>query len=160
MLGVFRQLRNEGTKDETETAFWGAVGGRINVGGGKDNLRFEINGGDGIGRYASLALSPDAVLRADGTLSAVSSVQGFVAYQHWWTPTVRSNLVYGIADIDQETGLADTEEETVQSVHLNLMWSPQKNVRYGIEYLYGKRELFNGDEGELNRLQFSGRYVF
>jgi len=40
------------------------------------------------------------------------------------------------------------------------MHEPVKNLRLGLEYIYAEREIESGLDGELNRLQFSSRYVF
>jgi len=40
------------------------------------------------------------------------------------------------------------------------MYSPWKNVNVGVEYIYARRETVNGQDGDLNRVQFSAQYFF
>src|SRR5579863_1239628 len=59
---------------------------------GKDQLLFQINGGDGIGRYSNaLGLVQDTVVStATSTMENLKIVSGVIAYQHWWTDQLRS----------------------------------------------------------------------
>jgi hypothetical protein len=45
-------------------------------------------------------------------------------------------------------------------LRLHLIWSPIGSVNTGIEYLWGYRELENGEDGDINRVQFSAQYLF
>ena len=51
-----------------------------------------------------------------------------------------------------------------RSVHANLLYSPIAALTLGGEWIYGEKEIegtINGDDsGDLNRLQFSAKYVF
>jgi hypothetical protein len=73
---------------------------------------------------------------------------------------MRSNLVLGFIDVDNEAGAAGDPNKEATSIHVNFMYNPVKNLRLGIEYLYAERELESGLDGELNRVQFSSQYTF
>jgi hypothetical protein len=159
-LLAFRQLREEqGVTNDSENVYWASLGGRWNVGVGKDNLRGALSFGDGIGRYSSLAFVPDAQV-INGKLEPLAQFGGNISYQHWWNETMRSSLVFGYIDVDNNAGAAGDPNTKAYSIHANFMHEPVQNLRLGIEYIFGKRELESGLDGELNRLQFSSRYVF
>ena len=46
------------------------------------------------------------------------------------------------------------------SAQVNLMYSPEPSVTFGIEYLAGLRELESGADGRLDRLQFMAKFDF
>lgn len=143
-----------------QSAWTGAVSvaGKIST-VGSDNIRFMLNYGDALGRYAVNNFFEDAVSNAAGELEPVVSYSGMLAYQHWWEQAWRSTLAYGVARADQPVyaGLANRE---THSVHANLLWSPILQTTIGLEYIYANRELLNGMNGELHRVQFSTRFNF
>ncbi|EKE76770.1 DcaP family trimeric outer membrane transporter [Gallaecimonas xiamenensis] len=164
--GLLRQLRadtldaNGDVQDnETTTGFGVNVSGMLKV-GQTDDFRFSVTGGEGIGRYVALNTFNGAYAQADGGLEAISTVSAFAAYRHFWNDQWRSTfMVSGTwADIDEEMNQAVTKQ--VQSAHVNLIYSPVKPISFGVEYIYAERELENGEDGDLNRLQFSAKYVF
>jgi len=159
LIGV-RQLNvSNATLDDDETVFWGSFGGRWNVGSGKDNLRGALTFGEGVGRYSTLAFAPDAQI-INGQLEALDQMAGNISFQHWWNATMRSSLVLGWVDVDNNTGSSLASNTEAFSLHINFMHEPVKNLRLGLEYIYAEREIESGLDGELNRLQFSSRYVF
>ena len=56
--------------------------------------------------------------------------------------------------------LAATANETFEGVFLNYIWSPIRNVTYGIEAGYHTREQVNGDDGDAVRIQGMVQYSF
>jgi hypothetical protein len=48
----------------------------------------------------------------------------------------------------------------VQSAHANLIWQVAKPLSLGGELIYGDREIENGDDGNLKRVQFTAKYAF
>ncbi len=86
---------------------------------------------------------------------------GYVGYRHFWTGNIRSTAVYSYAAADNDLNyIADTADVKFQSLHLNLIWSPVPRVNLGIGYLWAKRELENGESGDLNRVQTGFQYNF
>lgn len=160
VAAMARQLRidNATVNDSIWTAS-GQLGAVIKI-GAKDQFTFQASYG-ALGRYSSLATHADGVIDSNNEIEALNQLAGFVGYQHWWTSTLRSSLYFGMTDADEPSvlkGSAVTEKTT--SVHANLMWNPVPKLRVGIEYIRGYRELYNGDDGTLNRIQFSTRYDF
>jgi hypothetical protein len=46
------------------------------------------------------------------------------------------------------------------SVRANLIWTPFKNFDLGTELMFGKREIQNGNNGDLTRLNLFAKYGF
>jgi hypothetical protein len=141
---------------------WGAAviaGGRVPT-IGEDDFRFEVYAGNVIGRYQA-GFYVDGVLNANGQLLSLPDVVGgFGAYRHFWAPGLRSSLVLSASRADLPGGTFGTNNQKDYSVHANLIWTPWKNVDVGIEYIWARREIENGQDGDLNRVQASAKYSF
>ena len=128
---------------------------------GKDDLRFMVNYGNGLGRYMYTNFEGAQLDVNDNDLEAVDQWGGFLAYRHFWTDSLRSTLAYSYGEADNRVDIVGTGvNKKFQSVHGNLIWSPIPAVNLGIEYLWGYRELENGEDGDLNRIQFGAQYNF
>jgi hypothetical protein len=160
---MIRQLVvDNATVDDSTFTFSGQVGAVLKL-GPSDSIKGALSFGDGLGRYSSLASHFDAVITAANDVDAVQQLAGFGGYEHIWggVQNWRSNLVLGYSKADDPPilqGTAMTEE--TMSLHANLFMDPVPGARLGIEYIYGTRETYAGDDGDLNRLQFSAMYVF
>jgi hypothetical protein len=161
VAALVRQLNvDEGAVDESTSAVAAQFAGNLPI-GSNDKLQWILSGGDGIGRYGSLLGHFDGYVTSNGDLEALQTIQGFVAFQHKWSQTTRSNIALGFTSADDPTelqGSGFTEESS--SLHVNWMWNPVPALRHGIEFIHGERETYGGAEGELNRLQWSSRVVF
>ncbi|OTG65571.1 DcaP family trimeric outer membrane transporter [Acinetobacter silvestris] len=74
------------------------------------------------------------------------------------TPKLRSTLGYGAIFYDDAP---KTQNDTLQQGWLNVMYNPTKPVTFGAEYVYGERELGNGDiGGRDSRLGVMAKYDF
>jgi hypothetical protein len=152
------QIDSAAYKDEQ---FGGAVSmsGRIKA-YQRDDVRFMLSYGDVLGRYVSSNLFNDGAINRNGNLELFDQYGGFVAYRHWWNETWRSNIAYGFSYADNIEDAADTVSKWSQSAQINLLWSPLPQTTFGLEYTYAERELENGDNGDLSRVQFSGSFNF
>lgn len=162
--GVLRQLRYDNGIDSTDkVGGFGSFAGIIKT-FGKDDLRFQLNYGNAIGRY-QYTLFGDGILKADNSLDTLTQWGGFVAYRHFWMEGLRSNVVYSYGRADNNMDLFNTSaagimNKNIQTGHLNLVWSPVPKIDLGLEYIYGYREVENGQDGKLNRIQFGAQYNF
>ncbi len=157
-----RQIRYSNATGFQQDAWAGSVSlaGKINT-VGLDNIRFMTHYGDGHGRYmASPNTFADAALNNKGNLDLVNAYGAMLSYQHWWGKQWRSSITYGFAQADQPGYVNSVLNRQVQSVHANLLWSPVSQAMMGMEYSYATRELLDGRDGDLQRLQFSARYNF
>lgn len=162
LAGMARQIRYSKQASVMEQGVWGgavSLAGKINT-WGMDNLRFMLNYGNAIGRYATFNAFEDAALDADGRLQLVKVYGGTLAYQHWWDKTWRSTLAYGVVSAEQPAFVGGEMTQQAQSVHANLLWSPISQATIGVEYTCAIRERVDGQDGDLHRLQFSTRFNF
>ena len=163
LAAVGRQLRYTNSSTGYRQDGWG---GGVNLAGristfGLDNVRFMAHYGEGIGRYVSTQnVFADAALDSHGGIDLVSSYGGELSYQHWWNKQWRSSVTYGFAQADYPAFANSVLTRQVQSVHANLLWSPVSQAMLGVEYTYATRELIDGRDGVLQRVQFSARYSF
>jgi hypothetical protein len=161
LAGLGRQIRIAERNHEQEA--WGgalSLQGRVKIPGESDNLNFMLSYGNGLGRYVSNSSFPDGALNRTGRLDLITSYSGYLAYQHFWNSQWRSTVAYGVNEVDNPSFLPGIVSKRVQSAHINLLWSPLLQTTFGLEYIYALRELKNGDEGHLHRVQFSTRYNF
>jgi hypothetical protein len=130
----------------------------------KDNITWQINAGNGMGRYltdstnAGLAtnyvVAPScarptsgcALAATDIIVTRIPSVGGIVGYQHFWSATLRSTIAYGIARYQVPSILVGPVESTVankelQAASVNLIWSPVAFIDIGAEYFWGQRQV-------------------
>lgn len=156
-----RQLTyNDGAAiDDSVTAFGLSLTGKLML--GKDDIRFGVNTGSGMGRYIGLNVANGAVLKADNTLEAIDSTAYYAAFRHFWNDKWRSNITYSAIAIDNDTALTGTGVTSdTSSVRVNLFYSPTKNLTLGGEFAHAERELESGADGTMDRLQFTAKLGF
>ncbi len=153
--------------DRSLLGYGGGVSGDVLpgwFGWGKDDITWEINAGNGMGRYlldstnAGLATNyvtapscatptPGCALAATSIIvTRIPSIGGVVGYQHFWSATLRSTVAYGIARYQVPSILVGPVESTVankqlQSASVNLIWSPVAFIDIGGEYFWGQRQV-------------------
>ena len=146
--------------NDTALGYGMSVSGRINL-GKRDNLRFMANAGDGIGRYIGLNLVNDAAVDNNSNLDPIFTISGYGAYQHFWSPRLRSSVAASYFKADNPVAFT-TRLVTDESWNglANLIWNPVDPLDIGIEVMYAQRQLEDGRSGNLQRVQFSTRYNF
>ncbi len=168
VAGLLRQVRIDNAalagppavpaRDDTAIGGGISVSGKVPV-GARDDIRFMVTGGEGIGRYLALGTATDAVIDAAGNgLETVGVYAGYIAYRHPWNSQLRSTATISYFSDVALSGGGVTK--TVQSTSINLLYSPVAKITFGAEYRHAQREVENGDDGALDRLQFSAKYVF
>jgi len=127
--------------------------------GKKDNLKFQLVYGRGIGSYMNEDGVNDGVLE-DGDLKLLPVFSGFGAVQHWWMEDLRSNAVFGWVDMNNQD--AEPGSALSRTLYLagNLIWSPVKQMDIGGEILWGQRKNRDRASGAATRIQFSAKYKF
>lgn len=161
--GMARQLKYEPVAgaESTDTGYGATVSGLVKLGDSTD-IRYQVSGGDGIGRYIGLAtIQQDAMVDSAGNLDALGGWAGYVGLRQVFTPKVRGNLFYAQSQWDNNTaftGLGVTRK--VHSMHANMIWSPVPRLDFGVEAIWGERTLESGADGELMRLHTMARYTF
>ncbi|MEM9838335.1 MAG: DcaP family trimeric outer membrane transporter [Pseudomonadota bacterium] len=164
VAGILRQLKagSDVTGMDDEVAYgWGvSASGKLKM-GSKDDFRFMATYGEGIGRYVGVNIVNDAALQADGSLETIPTTSGFISYRHFWNNQWRSNLTLGYFEADNPVQLTSgAVTDTVTSIHANLIYSLTSKIDVGVELIRADRELENGDDGAMNKIQFSAKYGF
>ncbi len=160
-LAVDRQASGT-TPAVHDSKFSGAftLGGKW-IAGANDDLRYQLTFGSALGRYIGLGVTSDSVLDANGDLEDIGGVAGYVAWRHAFTKQLRTNLIYARSQYDNDTALTGKSvTKNSQSFRANLIYSPLPKVDVGAEFMVGKRELENGVDGKIDRLQFMVKYSF
>ena len=161
LAGLLRQLTyNDGGTVNDSTTGWGiSVTGKYMI--GKDDIRFGLNTGGGLGRYIGLNVANGAIVDANDQLEAIDSLGLFASYRHIWNAKYRSNFTYSMIDIDNNTNLSggNTTKGT-WSARANLMFDWVKNLTLGGELALANREREDGTDGDMTRLQFMAMYKF
>ena len=158
---IGRQLRLEtGVVDEETYGFGLSASGRIKV-GEKDDIRFNLVGGEGLGRYVGLnAFNAVAIDPATGELEAIPSFGGLIAYRHPFGETARFSVGYSGLFADNPDFLGTGAVDSVQSVYGAVLWDVAPKVTVGTELMHGIRELESGADGSITRFTFSTKYAF
>ena len=162
LAGLLRQLTvNDGTVDDTEMGWGISVTGKYMI--GKNDIRFGLNTGGGLGRYLAINTSAGAAVDNNNQLEAIDSLGLFASYRHHWNQKYRSNFIYSALDVDNNTNLSGIGNGTTKgtwSARANLMFDWAKNLTLGGELTLANREIESGADGDLTRLQFMAMYKF
>jgi hypothetical protein len=131
---------------------------------GKDDLRFMVNYGDALGRYMGLNSYNDGFVKANGDIDTVDQWGAFLAYRHFWSPKWRSTFSVSASGADNpdtnEFAGADGLAKEYQSAHVNLNFLPAPKLSIGGELIYATKELEDGRDGDMSRVQFAVKYAF
>ena len=170
---VLRQITaiwNEDTTGDTESKVtgWGlSLSGKTNThfwnADGLDNIMFQVNIGEGIGRYVNdlnTVGGEDAIFDSTGNLEALPVFAGYVAYQHWWRESARSTINLSWVDVDNLSFEDDFAYHKTFRGALNYIWSPTPRIDLGMELIHGSRENKNGEDATATQLQLSTKYRF
>lgn len=147
--------------EETTSTGWGvSLSGVIPVADAA-TVKVMATHGSGIGRYVGLATIRDGAIDADGEIANTTVTAAFASVQVPLGDGLRTNLTYstisGDYDADDTGNTASTN-----SVRLNLMYNPVKNVTYGVEFAQATRTLDDAadTDGSMQRVQFTSKYAF
>lgn len=128
---------------------------------GKDTFQFSLTAGNALGRYMGQAVFSDGDVDAAGELNLNNQWGAILAYRHFWADNLRSTLALSTARASNPSGVTTGNmNESADTAHLNLLWSPVANTTFGLELIHARRETEDGRKGELNRLQTSAQYNF
>jgi hypothetical protein len=127
----------------------------------RDDFRWQLNYGNALGRYMGINAFNAGALTADGTIELTPQYGALAAYRHFWNDRLHSSFGASFASADNDTDISGLSvPKAYQSAHADIIWSPIERLSFGAEYIYGRREDESGDDGMLNRLQLSAKYVY
>ena len=149
---------DNGILSESKNGFAVNVAGKYVFSNG-DDIKYSIATGN-LGRYIALNAFRDGGIDAAGNLDLTSVTGGYVAYRHKWSEKLRSTIMYAYSTADLANGLSSANTEKVSNFNLNLMYSPTPKLTFGGAVIQASRELENGAEGDLTRIQLTAKYGF
>jgi hypothetical protein len=170
-------FRTAANVEKTATRSGFGASAKINVPSTKDYVVAYGAYGNGIGRYLNNASGEGAVYTlATNDLETETAWGGYAGYQHVWTPTLSSNLVYSLTRISNPNvagvatacaivagsavGAGCSVNKAVTSLQANVFWTPMPKIKLGLEYTHGYREIESGMEGSTDRIQGGAWYFF
>ncbi|MFM1896074.1 MAG: hypothetical protein RLZZ385_1148, partial [Pseudomonadota bacterium] len=124
------------------------------------NLRFMVSHGNGLGRHVTLATYGDAALADDGRRQLITVSSAVVAYQHYWTNRLRSTAAYGWSRARLPDWVDGAQTRQARHGNLNLVWTLRPDTSLGLEAMVAGREVRDGRDGRLRRLQATLRVNF
>lgn len=161
IAALIRELKiNEMGLDDSTVGAGLGMAGKFTVGDG-DDVRWQVNYGNALGRYLGLNSFNVGALSATNQIELTTQYGMFAAYRHLWNDRLHSSFGVSYSGADNDTvnsGFAVPEH--FQSAHADIIWSPVDRMSVGAEYIWGRRKDESGDTGTLNRLQFSAKYVY
>ncbi|HKB03337.1 MAG TPA: DcaP family trimeric outer membrane transporter [Gemmataceae bacterium] len=181
VAGILRKLEFQSATEETFTELgygvnvtgtfhpWAALHGIPNSSaadcrGALDKSRIlgQFACGRGIARYIQDAngFGLDATFDTANGFRALQAYGWFLAYEHWWTDQLISNITYGQSWIDLTDTLPSDTYKAADYFAVNLIWLPVERLGLGIEFLYGTRENKDGEKGKAYRIQSGVQYRF
>lgn len=168
LAGIGRRVGYEtvGTDDNRPKGYeigWGADLTSVIKLRKSDALRLGVVYGKGIASYLNdggMDLAPNKDTATDISAVAVPLLGVSAYYDLAWSDKFTSSIGYAITQVDNTNYQDDTAFHQGQYGSVNVIYYPTKNVFYGVEYLYGRREDNGGDSGSDHRVQFSAHYGF
>ena len=131
-----------------------------------ERTRFQVQLGreDALGRYLGLNSFNDGYIDVNGDIGTIDQMGAFLAYRHYWSDEWRSSFTLSASQADNpsvgEFAAASSLAKAYQSVHLNLQYLPAPKLMLGGEIIYGTKELEDGRDGDMYRLQLAAKYAF
>ena len=136
------------------------TGGKFTI-GENDDIRFVATIGKGLGRYIALAFLNAAVLDENNDLHTINSLNGYVAYLHHWNDQFMSSFNVSALIANNDVALTGNDaNKSAWSASGNVIYKPAPPLLFGVETMYGYRELESGTNGAFFRIQFSAKYNF
>lgn len=152
------------------------LGGTLNMnqlseGFGKDQFGGQVWTGNGIGKYIPDDFAQPSAFAINNPGTGQVSVTGqhiygaTVFYKHYWSPQWRSNLAFGYnhENFADFIVAASDQAKTLKTAHLNLIYSPYKNVDLATEVMYGRksfRDSLGLADASASRVDFGAKVKF
>ena len=155
-LGAARFRPTEGESDTVQ--LWGSMVSAKFTTVGRDNIYGVFSFGEGIGRYRG---GTTAIPDADGKLHPVGVNAFMGGYEHYWTDRLSSNAVYSDGEAWDESFYTESISKQLTYAAFNVIyWFIPGRAWTGVEYLYGRREVFGpeGLDGTAHRVQYAVRF--
>jgi hypothetical protein len=147
--------------DPEQVVGWGAMAAAaINI--SRDQLLLQVVYGAGIANYMNdggVDLAPaEAEVGSGG--EAVATLGWLAYYNRTWNDSFTSSVGFGEHRQTNTDGQLDNAMALIQYGNVNLLYKPTSDFFVGPEFVWGRRENKNGDDGTDMRAQISAKYKF
>jgi hypothetical protein len=162
VAGLFRTLRytDQDGRRNYANGYGLNVSGRINV-FKRDDFRFMVTTGEGLGRYLAFQFLTGAVLNQDDQLETIGCVNGMASFVHHWADRWKSTFTYSFIWAEDSSDYTDgNANQYAWSASASLMFAPEPRILTGMQLLYANRITEANIKGSMWRLQFSAKYTF
>ncbi|MCH8544174.1 MAG: porin [Alcanivorax sp.] len=150
----------DGTSRESEFGYGVSIASKWMLGDTGNDIRAQLVGGKGVGRYLGLNAFRAGEIQADGNIELIDTWSAMVAYRHLWSDQWRSSVALSVAGADNPDTVAGTTPKAYRTSHVNLIYSPAPRLDLGGEVIWGQRENEDGQRGEVGRVQLSAKLAF
>jgi len=150
----------DGNPSGSKTGWGVTTDGVLNL-FGKDRLITQVTYGEGMASYfndGGVDLAPAGGVGAGAQL--VKSIGMMLYYDHQWTGMWSSSIGYSEHHQNNTGGQANNAFKQGSYASTNLLYTPAKNVLWGAEFLWGKKEQKDGQSANDTRVQFTGQFKF
>ena len=157
-VGAARFRPADQEEDPDNETLWGTMASAKVTTFGRDYIYGVVTFGEGIGRYRG---GTTAVPDSTGQLHAVGGVALMGGYEHFWSERWSTNAVYSGTDTTDEPFYTASVNKHLNYGAVNLLyWFLGDRAWTGVEYIYGRREVFGDDEdsGAAHRVQYAVRF--
>ena len=159
------QLRWDGLGDMPNvTAIgWGfSFSGREYFGTKKHYFRWMASYGQGWGSQivATIGTQSSAIVTPQGTLETMPAYNLGAGFAFRLSNTLVTNINSNWYSIDPSQYKEGYDMKAGLAGHVNLIWSPIKNINTGVEFMMARRTNVNDTQGTGSRLQLMVKYLF
>jgi hypothetical protein len=162
LAGIVRQIRfdGQGTSEDLSELGYGANATFSLKTFGKDQLLGEIMAGEGVARYIEgfNGQHSDAVITTAGGISTLPVTAFVLGYTRHWNDRFKSGASFATAEVTTDASQAGSAIERIRDARVNLIYSPIREVEFGGEFLWGRRDNRDGGSGEARRVMFAVTY--
>lgn len=167
LRGLTQEIRVNNSEQKTALSWGIALGAgyqvtnRLTVKGDYNHIK----GDDSFMLYSNTAFNTVTTI-SNPNLNEFDALSLGLTYQ--FMPTLRGTFGYGAMLANTNNAYAQkarsshdtTQNKQLQQGWINLMYSPVAPLTFGIEYIYGERQTFDGVVGKDSRIETMVRYSF
>jgi DcaP outer membrane protein len=170
--GILRKINWDDTVEDRFNLSGDAIGWGINLSSNlkpttNDTVRLQYVFGEGIQNYMNdspvdIGIKNNLSDPVRPVVGEALPIIGIVAFlDHTWSPQYTTSIGYSMQDIDNSDAQASNAFKTGHYVLGNILYTPVRNVMFGGEIQWGRRENFSdGFHSDGLKLQFSFKYNF
>lgn len=154
--------RIDETSPEGKRTTWGVnLGGNINVPGtDRDNIRFQVNYGNGIGRYiGELGVNFDGRSRTLGSFDRLHVFAGNVSFEHYFNRNWYSTVGVSQVSVDNPYDIIDSLRRT-RTASVNGIYAPTPGLEFGLEITVANKTLEPNETETRTVSRLTSRLVF